>query len=248
MAEAVAVAYEEQRRRQIEMNKRKLEELQLHHLSAAVREAAAAAKPSSAKKRKAPVPRDAATEPPRRSDRLANLPEKPMYREVRVNLPFPEGSKSNARVPLDAANSVVVEPLRWSDRLANLPKKPMYHEDSDEERSYAISKAEELVQELGSSFPIFTQPMTLSHVSGGFWLGLPKHFCREHLPKSDETITLVDEEDDESDTFYLAMQAGLSTGWKEFAIQHKLLDGDCLVFQLIERTKFKVIEIYFALQ
>jgi hypothetical protein len=44
---AEAVAYEEQRRRQIEANKRKLEELQLHHLSAAVREAAAAAKPSS---------------------------------------------------------------------------------------------------------------------------------------------------------------------------------------------------------
>ena len=47
MAEAVAVAYEEQRQRQIEANKPKLEELQLHRLSAAVREAAAAAKPSS---------------------------------------------------------------------------------------------------------------------------------------------------------------------------------------------------------
>ena len=48
MAEAVAVtvAYEEQRQRQIEANKPKLEELQLHRLSAAVREAAAAAKPS----------------------------------------------------------------------------------------------------------------------------------------------------------------------------------------------------------
>jgi hypothetical protein len=43
---AEATAYEEQRRRQVEANKRKLEELQLHHLSAAVREAAAAAKPS----------------------------------------------------------------------------------------------------------------------------------------------------------------------------------------------------------
>ena len=38
---AEAVSYEEQRRRQVEANKRKLEELQLHHLSAAVREAAA---------------------------------------------------------------------------------------------------------------------------------------------------------------------------------------------------------------
>jgi hypothetical protein len=43
-------------------------------------------------------------------------------------------------------------------------------QDLDEERSYAISKAEELVQELGSSFPIFTQPMSLSHVTGDFRL------------------------------------------------------------------------------
>jgi len=49
--------------------------------------------------------------------------------------------KYNARVPLDAA-----------------------------ERSYAISKAEELVQDLGSSFPIFIQPMIQSHVTRGFWL------------------------------------------------------------------------------
>jgi len=76
--------------------------------------------------------------------------------------------------------------------------------------------------------------------------GLPTYFCRKHLPKSDETITLVDEEDDESDTLYLAKKAGLSAGWEGFAIEHKLHDGDCLVFQLIEQTKFKVIEIYFA--
>ena len=127
---AEATAYEEQRRRQVEANKRKLEELQLHHLSAAVREATAAAKPSSvcpvfltdsydgrrravscvarcllfchslgilypnrlflqAKKGKARVPRDgvaAGAEPLRRSGRLADLPEKPVYYHVSVNL------------------------------------------------------------------------------------------------------------------------------------------------------------------
>uniref|UniRef100_R7WFN7 B3 domain-containing protein n=1 Tax=Aegilops tauschii TaxID=37682 RepID=R7WFN7_AEGTA len=39
-------SYEEQRRRQIEENRRKLDELRLHHLSAAVREAAARPKPN----------------------------------------------------------------------------------------------------------------------------------------------------------------------------------------------------------
>jgi len=82
---AEAVAYEEQRRRQVEANKRKLEELQLHHLSAAVREAAA--KPSPAWKRKARPPRDAGVEPLRRSGRVANLPEKPDYRSGRKDLP-----------------------------------------------------------------------------------------------------------------------------------------------------------------
>jgi hypothetical protein len=41
---------------------------------------------------------------------------------------------------------------------------------TDEARSYAISKAEDLEQELDSSFPIFIKPMTQSHVTGGFWL------------------------------------------------------------------------------
>ncbi|KAJ1267766.1 hypothetical protein BS78_07G083200 [Paspalum vaginatum] len=213
---AEAVAYEEQRRKQVEANKRKLEELKLHHLSAAVREAAA--KPSPAKKRKARLPRDAAAEPLRRSGRVANLPEKPKYREEVPDLGrtirrrYGSGRK-------DLANRVYA---------------------TDDERGYAISKAEELEQELGSRFPTFIKPMTQSHVTGGFWLGLPTQFCRKHMPKRDETITLVDEEDDESDTLYLALKAGLSAGWRGFAIQHKLVDGDCLVFQMIQRTKFKV--------
>ncbi|RCV29593.1 hypothetical protein SEVIR_6G023400v4 [Setaria viridis] len=213
---AEAVSYEEQRRRQVEANKRKLEELQLHHLSAAVREAAV--KPSPAKKRKARVPRDAAAEPLRRSGRVANLPDKPKYREEVLDF----GRKvrrtySSGRKDLD--NRVYA---------------------TDEERTHAITKAEELEEELGSRFPIFVKPMTQSHVTGGFWLGLPTPFCRKHLPKRDETITLVDEEDDESDTLYLARKMGLSAGWRGFSIEHKLVDGDCLIFQLIERTKFKV--------
>lgn len=76
--------------------------------------------------------------------------------------------------------------------------------------------------------------------------GLPIHFCRKYLPKRDETITLLDEDDNESYTLYLALKRGLSAGWRGFAIQHKLVDGDCLVFQLTERTKFKVSDTCFG--
>lgn len=65
-------------------------------------------------------------------------------------------------------------------------------------------------------------------------------FCRKHLPKHDERLTLKDEQGVESETLYLAPKNGLSAGWRGFAIQHELVDGDCLVFELINRTKFKV--------
>ncbi|KAK3122965.1 hypothetical protein QOZ80_8AG0621200 [Eleusine coracana subsp. coracana] len=217
-----AVSYEEQRRRQIEANKRKLEELQLHHLSAAVREAAAAATKSPSKKQKPRVPRRApgeGMETLRRSGRVAKLPTQPKYREFvpdferRIRRSTGRGRRS------DLDNRVYA---------------------TEEERTYAITKAEELEEGLKSPFPTFVKPMTQSHVTGGFWLGLPTQFCRKHLPKRDETITLVDEANDEFDTLYLAPKTGLSAGWRGFSIYHELVDGDCLVFELVERKRFKV--------
>ncbi|XP_052158241.1 B3 domain-containing protein Os06g0194400 [Oryza glaberrima] len=216
---AEAASYEEQRRRQVEANKRKLEELRLHHLSAAVRESAAKPSPVKQRKRKARAPPGAGEDAPlRRSGRVANLPEKPKYRdefqdfEKRIRRSY--GGKRR-----DLSNRVYA---------------------TEEQRDYAINAAQELEEELGSDYPIFVKPMLQSHVTGGFWLSLPTHFSRKYLPKRDETIRLVDEEDDEFDTLYLANKRGLSGGWRGFSIAHKLVDGDCLVFQLIQRTKFKV--------
>jgi hypothetical protein len=41
---------------------------------------------------------------------------------------------------------------------------------TDEEREYAIEKAAELEESLGSAYPTFLKPMLQSHVTGGFWL------------------------------------------------------------------------------
>ncbi|CAN6289058.1 unnamed protein product [Urochloa humidicola] len=76
---AAAAAYEAQRQRQIEENKRRIEELGLRHLAAAVM-------PPQVKQlklnHKARVPgAAAAAAPSRRSGRVANLPEQPDYRE-----------------------------------------------------------------------------------------------------------------------------------------------------------------------
>ncbi|PSS19196.1 B3 domain-containing protein, partial [Actinidia chinensis var. chinensis] len=111
---------------------------------------------------------------------------------------------------------------------------------ADEDRQYAIERAEELQSGLELDFPSFVKPMLQSHVTGGFWLGLPVWFCSNHLPNHDEFITLLDEEGNESPTKYLAEKSGLSAGWRGFAIDHELVDGDALVFQLIRLTEFKV--------
>ncbi|KAL7246851.1 hypothetical protein ACSBR2_001877 [Camellia fascicularis] len=111
---------------------------------------------------------------------------------------------------------------------------------SHEDRVYAIERAEKLQSGLDPDIPSFVKPMLQSHVTGGFWLGLPVYFCNNHLPNHDEFITLLDEDDNESSTKYLSEKTGLSAGWRGFAIDHELVDGDALVFQLIQPTKFKV--------
>lgn len=44
---------------------------------------------------------------------------------------------------------------------------------SDEERMYAIERAEAVESGLNSRYPSFVKPMLQSHVSGGFWLVFP---------------------------------------------------------------------------
>uniref|UniRef100_A0ACD5ZR73 Uncharacterized protein n=1 Tax=Avena sativa TaxID=4498 RepID=A0ACD5ZR73_AVESA len=220
---AGAIAYEEQRRRTVEENRRKMAELRLHHLSAAVQEAAPKPSPAKSVKRKR-VQREAGEDAPvRRSGRVAGLPEKPKYL-------------------YEATYSVLEKQIRRGHRTYSVRKDLVNRVyASDKAREYAIDMAEALQDKLDSDYPTFVKPMTQSHVTGGFWLGLPVQFCKKYLPKNrNETITLVDEQDAETDTFYLHLKTGLSAGWRKFAIDHKLVDGDCLLFELVERTKFRV--------
>uniref|UniRef100_A0A8R7TEI7 TF-B3 domain-containing protein n=1 Tax=Triticum urartu TaxID=4572 RepID=A0A8R7TEI7_TRIUA len=197
-------SYEEQRRRQVEENKRKLEELRLHRLSAAVREAAVKPMPIQELKLRylrPPPP------PTRRSGRVASLPKQPDYRDKKA-------------------------PRR------GLPPDRVYA--TDEARDYAFTKAKELNNQLSSAHPSFIKPMTHSYATGSL-LTIPRQFKKSYLPRFDEMIFLVDEEDGEFPMPYIAQHGAIGTGWKMFAIGHNLADGDCLVFQQVQRTKFKCL-------
>ncbi|PIA56423.1 hypothetical protein AQUCO_00700624v1 [Aquilegia coerulea] len=112
--------------------------------------------------------------------------------------------------------------------------------DHDKAKQCAKERAEEVQANLDPGFPSFVKIMLPSHVSGGFWLGLPTKFCISHLPKEDVMMTLIDENQEELLAKFLPRKNGLSGGWKGFSIAHKLVEGDVLVFHLIKDTKFQV--------
>ncbi|XP_058110756.1 B3 domain-containing protein Os05g0481400-like isoform X2 [Magnolia sinica] len=111
---------------------------------------------------------------------------------------------------------------------------------SYEERVSATKSAEKLQSNLKPDHPSFVKSMVRSHVSSCFWLGLPHQFCKDHLPRNVLNMILEDENGSEYDTVYIGSRTGLSGGWKGFAMDHKLGDGDALVFELVEPTRFKV--------
>ncbi|XP_052191290.1 B3 domain-containing protein Os06g0194400-like isoform X2 [Diospyros lotus] len=211
------VTYEELRRQRVEENRKKLEELRLPYLSQNLREEHSPLKPSPVKRATPRIVRKE-TVAVRRSRRIADKPA-PQYKEVVIyeRIQLPRSGRNYKR--RDLSNRVYA---------------------SDEVRTLAIEKAEHLESNLEADYPTFVKPMTQSHVTGGFWLGLPSGFCRRNLPRSDQTVTLIDERAQDYPTVYLARKCGLSGGWRGFSIDHELVDGDALVFQLINPTTFKV--------
>lgn len=81
------------------------------------------------------------------------------------------------------------------------------------------------------------------------WQGLPVPFSRSHLPEKDTSVILEDESGEQFQVKYIQGRWGLSGGWRSFAMGHKLLEGDVLIFQLVESNKmkvtFEVVFIYF---
>ncbi|CAN0846566.1 B3 domain-containing protein At3g19184 [Linum grandiflorum] len=204
------ISYDEIRRQRLEENRKRMEDLNLLQLARHLRPQPK----SSPAKPRAPK---AVLGPARRSSRIADKP----------NVSYKEG---------------MVEPLQG----LRVRRSPRYHRRyggvyaSRKARDHAIERAEELESILDKEFPTFVRPMLPSHVAGGFWLGLPRWFCSSYLPKKDEMMTLIDDKEESSETKYLAAKNGLSGGWKGFAVDHQLVDGDALVFQLINPTEFKV--------
>ncbi|KAI3911447.1 hypothetical protein MKW98_010334 [Papaver atlanticum] len=98
------------------------------------------------------------------------------------------------------------------------------------------------VSNLQSKHPSFVKSMLRSHVYSCFWLGLPTKFCESYLPKHQLKLDVVleDEEGIEYEAVYIPERTDLTGGWRAFALDHKLDDGDAVVFEHTEAARFKV--------
>ncbi|MCL7028939.1 hypothetical protein MKW94_016644 [Papaver nudicaule] len=122
------------------------------------------------------------------------------------------------------------------------PRKAHEKEATEAERAEAIKRAENFKSRLGSAngHPSYVKSMLQSHVYHGFWLNVPKEFCDGHLTKDKIIMWLEDVEGKAYATVFIGEKTGFSGGWQRFALDHKLDDGDALVFELVDTERFKV--------
>ncbi|XP_017256210.1 B3 domain-containing protein Os01g0234100 isoform X3 [Daucus carota subsp. sativus] len=141
-------------------------------------------------------------------------------------------SKSKAK-KVDPANPGKVSYGRKKTLIDSL------YQDDDAKKS-VMDRAEEVLRSIPVEYPRFSKPMLPSNVSYSFWMIFPLEFCKFHMPKEDVRVVLVDDHGKQRDTTYLTKRHGLSAGWRGFAMDHRLLEGDILVFHMISAYTFKV--------
>ncbi|KAF3454780.1 hypothetical protein FNV43_RR05228 [Rhamnella rubrinervis] len=220
---AAATTYEEVRKQRLEQNKKIFEDLGISKISKNLTDLTNSQKKSQQNVSKFKS-KGTCTLEPRRSSRARNQVLS-YCDDVNVDLPpLRKRSRSSSS--------------SWASYLARPVDEVKVA--SYEERVGALKAAEELQSSLLSENPCFTKSMVRSHVYSCFWLGLPSKFCECHLSTSVLDMILEDESGKEYEATYIGKRAGLSGGWRAFALDHKLDDGDALVFELTEPTRFKV--------
>ncbi|XP_071738011.1 putative B3 domain-containing protein At5g58280 [Rutidosis leptorrhynchoides] len=224
MADEIASnSYEEARKQQLLENKKRFEDLGILKITKTLSDLSKSDKKFKQREVKPKIRNSEIITEPRRSTRARN-PIVTYQDEVDVGFPTVR-RKSKLNSSWDSYLARPIEEVRMA---------------SYEERIKAIKSAEKLQSNLQSEYPSFVKSMVRSHVYSCFWLGLPQRFCKSHLPKSTTTIMLEDEDGNEYEAVFISSRTGLSGGWRAFALEHKLDDGDALIFELVEPTRFKI--------
>ncbi|XP_076942287.1 B3 domain-containing protein Os01g0234100-like [Bidens hawaiensis] len=144
---------------------------------------------------------------------------------------------------LNRIQKKIMESMQVAQKIkAPKPKRTVIRDETCDAQSKkaAYNRAVEVSASLPIEFPGFVKSLCASHVTSCFCFGVPKEFRDEFMPKQDETMFLVDEDDQEFKIKFLSKKGDFGSGWQRFVIDHKLRQGDALVFRLIEQWKVKV--------
>ncbi|KAL5064378.1 hypothetical protein RYX36_026115 [Vicia faba] len=219
--------YEEARKQRLEQNNKKIADLGISKISKQLTKIGSSSNKSPKRRVKRELKTNHVAEQ-RCSSRARN--KAPSYsEEFPTDLPHKSSRlRKRSRSSPSSWGSYIARPL---DEIKEATK---------QERDRAYKAAEKLEINLQSPNPSFAKSMVRSHVYSCFWLGLPSRFCQDHLPKEGCNMILEDEEGSEYGAVYIGHRSGLSGGWRAFALQHKLDDGDALVFELVQANRFKI--------
>ncbi|KAI3930163.1 hypothetical protein MKW92_040404 [Papaver armeniacum] len=212
-------SYEEARKQRLEENKKRFEDLGIAKITKTLSEVTKMGKESPVKRQVKPRSRTAPTSPDslRRSSRPRSTAVS-YQEEYADHSLLTKRCRSRVRSSSASSSSYIARPL-------------------DE-----IKRAEIFESNLQSEHPSFVKSMLRSHVYSCFWLGLPTKFCESYLPKDQLKVDVVleDEEGLEYEAVYIPERTGISGGWRAFALDHKLDDGDAVVFERTKAARFKV--------
>nr|GEW98344.1 B3 DNA binding domain-containing protein [Tanacetum cinerariifolium] len=145
-------------------------------------------------------------------------------------------NKRRKTKPVRFGGPTVIEPV-VPDSSSNKSRSPKENSDA---KSPAEIRAEEVQASLGKESPSCVKLIAKVHVDPGYWMGFLRPFAKTYLPKKDCEMLVEDENRVIEKIKYNADKLGLSAGWKRFTSGHNLVEGDAIVFHLVEPNKFKV--------
>lgn len=217
--------YELARMRRIEENRKRMQELGIMEASRDLTASAPRPQKPRAPARRSGYDSDNPFHITRRSDRVAYM-DRPDYRDMDGD--YDPDWRPRAQRPNYGGYTSSRNP------------------GSHQRRAWVSTTAREHAERLAFSFaehqptPCMAKVLTPSQMSGGYWMGLQSDFCKHNMPTTEENIVLEDGEGREWDAIYKPHKRALSGGWRSFAIDHGLEEGDAIVFEQVEPFRMKV--------
>ncbi|XP_020106296.1 B3 domain-containing protein Os11g0197600-like isoform X3 [Ananas comosus] len=131
---------------------------------------------------------------------------------------------------------------RRGEAVAKVQKMPSLISQRRPVTQEEVDRALERAKLFKSKNPSTLIVMQDSYVYSSFFMNMPRHFAREHLPKINRKITLWDPQGNPWEISFVCYNThcSLSGGWGAFSFANNLEKYDVCVFELVRKNNLKV--------